>query len=154
MTEVQAERYRSVLRSVLMTRFDGNQTRLGEAIGLSQSGVSQQLSGKNGPALETLLRLSELAGMSVAEVLTGDPVTPRGFMGEAQHRRADWQSLITPAIETLVREGFSLDEAQRGVNAVQAIRSGKEITLESLVSIARDFLRIDQRGSGKHRRHT
>ena len=71
LSDEHAERVRSVLRHVRNERFDGNSSALGKALGMTQSAISQILSGKNGPSYSTVEALAELLGTDAAAVLSG-----------------------------------------------------------------------------------
>lgn len=57
---------------VALARLDNNQTALGQAIGATQSSVSQWASGQSSPGMPNIEALARLLDKRVAEVLEGD----------------------------------------------------------------------------------
>jgi transcriptional regulator with XRE-family HTH domain len=67
MNRDRSDKVRHVMRELLRTRFD-TVTQLAEALGRSQSSISQILSGRNTPSYETAERVAALNGHSVEEL--------------------------------------------------------------------------------------
>ena len=67
------ERLRQVVRELLNSeRFNGNQTRLGKELGKSQPWVSRFISGINGSSYQVALRVAELSGRPLNQILELD----------------------------------------------------------------------------------
>ena len=72
MPEENAKHVRAMLNRLLKTRFDGNMSALGKAIGTTGQAVSQILSGDNKPGWETAAGLRTYLGASWDGVLAGE----------------------------------------------------------------------------------
>lgn len=67
------ERVRAAMKRLRDERYEGNVTKLGKALGISQSAVSQLLADvpKNRPSFATTDAVARLLGVSVHELLSG-----------------------------------------------------------------------------------
>lgn len=151
----EADRFHALLREALK-KFP-NQNKLGEALELGDSAISQLLSRKNGPSIRTAELLKEIMGVDFMRKPNGlKPVALPAIPSptpEPLRSRSQWQHLADPALEILIREGHSADESRRAIDAAVVFRSDREITLEDIVRFARSTIRESRRDSGKHRKH-
>jgi transcriptional regulator with XRE-family HTH domain len=69
----QAQRVLDALNELLRGKFGGNASALGRELTMSQSAVSQLVSGKNAPSFSTAERVAKVLGKSVLELLEGAP---------------------------------------------------------------------------------
>jgi transcriptional regulator with XRE-family HTH domain len=150
----EARRFVDRLRGALNDKFDGNQTALAKSLGVSQSAVSQLLSGKNSPSTDTARALGKLMGFDYRSLLDEPSVgvSKAPVFVEKLRPRGEWQGLVDEALEILIREGFSAAESRRALNGAQAFRSDTEITTQDLVRFARALISEERHDSGKHRR--
>lgn len=65
----EAARVKDALKRLRDESYGGNATKLGEALGMSQSGVSQIINGKNTPSFETAKELAKAIGVDVWALL-------------------------------------------------------------------------------------
>lgn len=156
LSESESARFLAKLKEALRDRFGSNQTELGRALGISQSAVSQLLSGKNSISPQTAKALGDELGFDYRELL--DPPSNAATavlpvaVGERLRPRPEWQHLVDPALETLIREGYSADECRRALDAVLVFRKNAELTVADLVRFARSLISEERQESGKHRR--
>ncbi len=68
LTDKEADLVRSALRRLKAERYEDNDTKLGEALGVTQSAVSQMWA-KNKPSFQTAERAADLLGLPVMELL-------------------------------------------------------------------------------------
>jgi transcriptional regulator with XRE-family HTH domain len=143
------------LRDAYVNRFRENQTTMAKALGITQSAVSQLLSGKNSPGPDTAKALGEILGFDYRELLAppNDRVASTELgTGERLRPRQEWQHLVDPALEQLIREGYSADESRRALDATLVFRKRSDITVTDLVRFARALISEERQDSGKHRR--
>ncbi len=106
-----------VLKKLVDEEYDGNQTRAGKDLGVTQSHISAMQLGVRGPGLNTLLLMREKTHMTIDDMLGLPPVAPRPMpkeelfgavmeaMEEMDRRREEakkksaraWAPRITPA---------------------------------------------------------
>lgn len=96
----------ATLRRLLAERFDGVQSRLAEAIGVSKGTVGDYLLGRNGPHPLTAERIAELVGMGLEDLLAGGAPASVNFEPAATFARAC--GLPDDAIEAVRAEAESL----------------------------------------------
>ena len=65
------ERLQHTLRRLRDERFSGSAQQLARALSLSQSAVSQLISGRTTPSLGTLRRIARLSGLTIGALLDG-----------------------------------------------------------------------------------
>jgi transcriptional regulator with XRE-family HTH domain len=74
--EDDVKRLQQALRKLRDDRFAGSGVELARALHLSQSGISQLLSGKTTPSLATVRRIARLCGLSIGDLLDGREAEP------------------------------------------------------------------------------
>lgn len=63
------EAFARVLKHLVDTKYEGNQTRAGEALGVTQGHISAMIRGERGPGLNTLLLMRLETGKTIDEML-------------------------------------------------------------------------------------
>lgn len=61
----------AAMRWLLAERYEGSQTKLAEAVGISASAIGQQLSGKNKPSYSTGRVIARLCETTIEEIYSG-----------------------------------------------------------------------------------
>jgi transcriptional regulator with XRE-family HTH domain len=161
LSPAEVERVLAALRGALNSdRHRGNQSSLARALRVEPSAISQILSGKNQPSYETAKALGAHLGESFYQWL--DPTPGSGEQKDAQsgapqkpfYTRESWEQFMDPALETLIREGFSAAESRSALNGSIAFNTstGAAPTLEDVLMIARAILRENSRNSTKLRK--
>lgn len=102
------ERLKTALRTLRDERFRGSAAELAAALGLSQSGVSQLLSGRTSPSLATVRRLARLSGLTIGALLDGSTFEPLPHRALAAQIAAD-AGLPAAAIQAVLDEEATED---------------------------------------------
>lgn len=112
--EDEAERVRDALRRALaLPRFDGNKTKLGEVLDMSQSAIGQILSGKNAPSLQTARAVAKVIGEDVWALL-GDRPAPVVRQVEVREDRYPTRAFVLAGAEaTMEHGGWLMEDIER-----------------------------------------
>jgi transcriptional regulator with XRE-family HTH domain len=154
-SDAEAARIIAAMRGVLASpEYGGNKTKLSRALKISQPAVTQLLDGTNKPSHETAKSLGSLIGVDWRQWMDGEGEVraPESEVRQPLHSRGHWPDELDPALEILIREGYSANESRRAVEAVAVFRSNTDIKTDDIVKLARALLREERQESGKQRR--
>ncbi len=163
LSETETDRVVEAMRRALRDRHESNQAALSRALGLSAASISNILSGGNKPSIDTARALGEDLGEDYRQWLdppTGVkvaqpamPTAPEPANGRSFYTRDDWQPLLDPALEILIREDNSAADSRAGLEGSVAIctATGKKPTLDDVLRLARLVIKELNRDSGKIR---
>jgi transcriptional regulator with XRE-family HTH domain len=167
LSPTEVERVLEALRKSLDAQHKNNQSSLARALGVEPSAINQLLSGKNQPSLETAKALGKHTGQDFRQWLDPAPGGERGQNGAALdplplaeapprafYTRDEWQHLLDPALEVLIREGNSAGDSRAGLDAAVAFTTsnGTKPTLDDVLRFARTLIKEKSRDSGKMRK--
>ncbi len=169
LSPAEVERVLVALRKALNNEatHNGNQSSLARALGVEPSAVSQLLSGKNQPSYETAKALGKHTGEDFHQWLdpagggereqngsTLDPPPVAEPLTRPFYTREQWEHLLDPALEVLIREGNSAKASREGLDGAVAFTtsSGGKPTLDDVLRFARTLIKEKSRDSGKMRK--
>jgi transcriptional regulator with XRE-family HTH domain len=168
LSATETERVLTALRKALTGELHrGNQSSLARALRVEPSAISQLLSGKNQPSYETAKALGAHIGEDYRQWLDPSPgggewpapAPAPAAPDEASHSktfytREQWSPLLDPALEALIREGFSAADSRHALDAAVSFNTagGAEPVLEDVLRFARLLIKEKTRTSGKIRK--
>lgn len=131
-----AEHVVAAMRWLLAEKYDGNQSELAKAIGITPSAVGQHLSGKNRPSHENARVVARLCGTTVDVLRAG------GWKPGAEPT-TEPVAAVDPRIREFVRTGLATERAARALGPF-AYGAAKRSDVELLTALrqAEDAIRL------------
>lgn len=140
LTDEQNKRLRPIVRELLRSQFEENQTRFAKEIEWSQPGVSRFLAGNLGMSVQRAVRVCEMAGVDVSEIGLALP-RRRGKLAGVVGVDFVLALRRLPALEKAIGRGrkrWDLETIVRALESAEAIGGEERLTVEQWTALLND----------------